>query len=406
MFSCGEGAWQISIDNKQNSMQINSEKKLKLIVLSRVVQHYRAPVYEKLSSAGQADLKVIYGPDFEGTKVVSTRSDFAFPKERMRSFRIRTRTINNAVLMPFTPFLIFKLIRENPQVLLSEGASNLLNAIQGFVYAKLFGKKFIWWSLGKLQYSDIDVKRKRINFLINWIERKSDAILTYSSVGKKYFQQIGVPPENIFVAVNVVDTDLLFKKIEKYNREEVYREFHEHTDFNILYVGGLDKGKRVDVLIKAYAALYKKYQDKVALHIVGKGDLMEELKQLTETLQCKNVHFHGQVIDRINKYFLGADVFVLPGLGGLAISEAMAHSLPVIVSVGDGCEVDLVDQTNGIIDPYLNEVSLYKYLDDLYTNPALLNSMKQASLKKVKERFNIREYLLNVQRAISHVVHK
>ncbi|WP_298741180.1 glycosyltransferase family 4 protein [uncultured Chitinophaga sp.] len=386
-------------------MQYCNERKLKLVVLSRVVQHYRAPVYEKLSLTGQANLKVIYGPDFEGTKVVSTSAKFAFPKERIRSVRIRSRTINNAVLMPFSPFLFFKLIREKPQVILSEGASNLLNALQGFVYAKLFRKKFIWWSLGKLQHTEFDVKRKRINFLINWIERKSDAILTYSSVGRKYFEQIGVPPENIFVAVNVVDTDRLFEKISQYNREEVYREFHRDADFNILYVGGLDKGKRVDVLIKAYAALYKKYGSKVALHIVGKGDLRDELQDLAVTLGCHNVHFHGQVVDGVTKYFLGADVFVLPGLGGLAISEAMAHGLPVIVSIGDGCEVDLVDQENGIRDPYLNEQSLYKYLDELYANPALLNSMKAASVEKVRKRFNIRQYLLTVQNAINHVVH-
>jgi glycosyltransferase involved in cell wall biosynthesis len=291
-------------------------------------------------------------------------------------------------------------------VIISEGASNLLNSLKGFFYAKLFGKKFIWWSLGKLQFTDFDIKRKRINFLINWIERKSDAILTYSSAGKEYFQHIGINSEKIFVAVNVIDTELSFEKMKKFDKEDVYREFHRDSDFNILYVGVLDKRKRIDVLIRSFARLSGKYGNKVALHIVGKGQLLDELKQLSEQLHCTNIHFHGQVIDGVSRYFLGADVFVLPGLGGMAISEAMAHGLPVIVSVGDGCERDLVDNSNGIIDPDLNEETLYRYLDAICADKMRLNAMKEASLRKIEERYNTREYLSNIQKAIAFVTNR
>jgi glycosyltransferase involved in cell wall biosynthesis len=387
-------------------MENRTVKKVKLVVLQRVIAHYRASMLQKLSSMGIADLKVIYGPDFEGTKVVSTKNTLLFPNEKVRSLKIRTRSINSAVLMHFSPFLFFKLIREKPSVIITEGASNLPNALQAFFYAKLFGKKFIWWSLGKLQYADFDIKRKRLNFLINWIERKSDAILTYSSVGKKYFQHIGIRPEKIFVAVNIIDTEQCFEKMKKFNKEDVYREFHRDSGFNILYVGVLDKEKRLDVLIRSFARLNEQYGNDVALHIVGKGELLDELKQLSEKLHCTNVHFHGQVIDGINKYFLGSDVFVLPGLGGMAISEAMAHGLPVIVSVGDGCEKDLVDHSNGVIDPYLNEETLYNYLHTLYKDKMRLNGMKEASLKKIQERYNTREYLSNIQKAIEFVIDK
>ncbi len=384
-------------------MEIADKKDQKLIVLYRVVQHWRAPIFEKLASSHPGNFKVIYGPDFEGTKVVSTRSNFAFSREKVPSIKIRARTANDKILMPFSPFLFFKLIRERPKVIISEGASNLLNAFQGFIYAKLFGKKFIWWSLGKLQYSDFDNKRKRINFLINWIERGSDAIITYSTIGKKYFQHIGVDPRRIFVAVNVIDTDLSFQKMQNINKQDVYREFHRDAAFVVLYVGALDPVKRVDMLMKAFSKLHAAHGNKVVLHIVGKGESLEELQQLAATLQCPVIKFHGQVIDDVNRFFLGSDVFVLPGLGGLAVSEAMVHGLPVIASVGDGCEMDLVDETNGVIDPYLNEDSLFKYLSDLYADTVKLNSMKEASLKKIKEQYNIKEYLLNIQRAVDYV---
>ena len=45
---------------------------------------------------------------------------------------------------------------------------------------------------------------------------------------------------------------------------------------------------------------------------------------------------------RETAHFAGADLFVLPGTGGLAVQEAMSYALPVIVAKGDGTQEDLV----------------------------------------------------------------
>ncbi len=44
----------------------------------------------------------------------------------------------------------------------------------------------------------------------------------------------------------------------------------------------------------------------------------------------------------LDSYFSSADLFVLPGTGGLAVQEAMSHGLPVIMGQGDGTNDDLV----------------------------------------------------------------
>ena len=49
----------------------------------------------------------------------------------------------------------------------------------------------------------------------------------------------------------------------------------------------------------------------------------------------------------LQPYFAAADLFVLPGTGGLAVQEAMAAGLPVIVAEGDGTQDDLVRPDNG-----------------------------------------------------------
>ena len=58
--------------------------------------------------------------------------------------------------------------------------------------------------------------------------------------------------------------------------------------------------------------------------------------------------FAGQIVDGVGPYFDGADLLVLPGTGGLALNEAMAHGLPLVSGYGDGSADDLVqDGVNG-----------------------------------------------------------
>ncbi|HEY6072779.1 MAG TPA: glycosyltransferase, partial [Anaerolineales bacterium] len=51
--------------------------------------------------------------------------------------------------------------------------------------------------------------------------------------------------------------------------------------------------------------------------------------------------------EELRPYFSAADLFVLPGTGGLAVQEAMSNALPVIVAQGDGTQDDLVRAGNG-----------------------------------------------------------
>jgi glycosyltransferase involved in cell wall biosynthesis len=94
---------------------------------------------------------------------------------------------------------------------------------------------------------------------------------------------------------------------------------------------------------------------------------------------------------------------VLPGLGGLAVSEAMVYGLPVIVSIGDGCEVDLVDESNGFRNPDLNEVDIFNYLEYLYLNPDKLQEMKQNSINKIRTTYNIEAYVERILDSFKYV---
>jgi glycosyltransferase involved in cell wall biosynthesis len=93
----------------------------------------------------------------------------------------------------------------------------------------------------------------------------------------------------------------------------------------------------------------------------------------------------------LKPYFMEADLFVLPGTGGLAVQEAMSYGLPVIVAQGDGTQDDLVRRENGwqIPPPSGNFDALLSTIKDALSDVARLRRMGEESYRIVKEEINI-----------------
>ncbi|MCB0750578.1 MAG: hypothetical protein KDC52_03805, partial [Ignavibacteriae bacterium] len=106
--------------------------KIKIIVLYRVIQEWRKPVFDRL--ANKYDLKVYYGPDFPNSKVVSTKKLIHFNTKKLYSLKFSKESSNGLIAMPFSPFLFFNLLIDKPDVIITEGASNLINATIAFLY--------------------------------------------------------------------------------------------------------------------------------------------------------------------------------------------------------------------------------------------------------------------------------
>lgn len=376
----------------------------KVVILYRVVQSWRLPVFNRLSDTENIDLTVLYGPDFKGTKVVSSKKKFNFKSQKLISFKLKGFSKNGLFAMPVSPFLFFKLIALNPNVVITECASNLFNALVGYIYCRIFNKKYIWWGLGTIKGRTHSRLRRLLNRLINHLERNADAVISYSSFGKEYFQSVGVSPDKVFVATNVIDTDLKKQEIQALDRAKIYQDAHKDASFVVLFVGALIAPKKVDMLLNAYAKLEANNKNDVKLIIVGDGPERQNLEHLAQKLHLKKIEFTGKVFDGVSQYFLAADIFILPGLGGLAVSEALVHGLPVIASIGDGCEQDLViTGLNGIIDDKLNVNTLAAYLQTLKDNPAKLSRMKQEAIKMIDEKHNINTYMTQILKSIAYV---
>lgn len=135
---------------------------------------------------------------------------------------------------------------------------------------------------------------------------------------------------------------------------EIYERYDIPTDKKIIsWLGRLDNEKHLDVLVKSFAKLAKKYDD-VHLLLVGSGNAESDLIDLVNKFDLVDqVTFTGLVSEE-DKYELHhvGDIFVVPSpneLQCLAMLEAMACGKPV-VAVDAGALPELVHHDeNGYI---------------------------------------------------------
>jgi glycosyltransferase involved in cell wall biosynthesis len=109
---------------------------------------------------------------------------------------------------------------------------------------------------------------------------------------------------------------------------------------------------------------------------------------------------HG---DELKPYFTEADLFVLPGTGGLAVQQAMSYGLPVIVAKGDGTQDDLVRPENGWQIPPGNYDALVSTLREALSDVERLRTMGDESYRIVVEEINVEKMVEAFVRALNSV---
>jgi glycosyltransferase involved in cell wall biosynthesis len=154
-----------------------------------------------------------------------------------------------------------------------------------------------------------------------------------------------------------------------------------------LFVGRLQVRKRVDALLHACAQLGSQPR----LVIVGDGPEREVLQAIAREVYPRTEFAGARHGAELAPYFKEADLFVLPGTGGLAIQEAMSYGLPVIVAQGDGTQDDLVRPENGWQIPPNDFGALLSTMKDALADVARLRRMGQESYRIVQKEINIQK---------------
>ena len=152
------------------------------------------------------------------------------------------------------------------------------------------------------------------------------------------------------------------------------------------------KWKRVDLLIDAFPKVIANHPD-AELVIVGDGPELDNLKkQAAERNLTDRIRFIGAVYNpkELGAYMNESTVYVLAGMGGLSINDAMTYGLPVVCSVCDSTERDLVtDGVNGLFFREGDAGSLSDKLNELFASPGRCAEMGRESERIIREKINI-----------------
>ncbi len=213
----------------------------------------------------------------------------------------------------------------------------------------------------------------------------------------------GVAREKIFVTRNSPDTDLLFGVK---NALENVPQILPRNPYRLLHVGRLVKWKRVDMLMRAFSRVRERWP-KAELLVIGTGPEEASLKKLGDDLNLgTSVTFTGGVYDprMLGQYYMASSLYVLAGMGGLSINEAMCFGLPVLCSVCDGTEKVLVREgVNGRYFRDGDEEDLHEKIIWCFEHAGELQQMGLKSLEIIRNEVNIRTVLDGYIRAFHYV---
>lgn len=360
------------------------EKPIRLAILQRVCAGYRTDLFAKIASAPNVDARLFIGADIPNTKVQNTSGI-----EGISFRKLKTRFVNVG-RRPFTWHvgLVDELRKFNPDVILCEGESHFIGYLQAIIYRIFFNRRVALMHWCFISLPGHPVRELRFGAVIKrFFRRFFDAFVLYSSYSKECLLQLGEPEEKTFVATNIgnVKKFLELSDSTAETRSEARKALKIPESFTVLYVGTLDRSKHPEMMLDLAKELNGRGYNFVLL---GSGPMLEELRERVARDNLANVFLPGRVAKELPLYYRSADALLIPGRGGIVISEAMAFGIPVIVHQADGTEYDLIqDKVTGI---HLKEANLNNFMDVLEflrNDQVQCNKMGMASRQLIETQF-------------------
>lgn len=344
----------------------------RLAVQQRVLPEYRVPFFETLAQGCAGGFSLFAGeprPD-EAIKTAASLSAGVLVPARNRHL------LGGRFYLCYQPGILRWLEQWQPDALVVEANSRYPNTRSAVRWMHARNRPVLGWGLGAPAITGAlagvrEMMRRR--FL-----SELDGLIAYSERGASEYRALGIPEERVFVAHNAAAP-----------RPDAPPPARGPLDgrATVLFVGRLQARKRLERLFVACAALPESVQPELV--VVGDGPEREWFEAQAQALYPRT-QFAGAVHgEALQPYFSRADLFVLPGTGGLAVQQAMAHALPVIVARGDGTQEDLVGPNNGWLIRPDDQGALEAALKEALADPQWLRQMGAESYRIAAEEINL-----------------
>lgn len=225
-----------------------------------------------------------------------------------------------------------------------------------------------------------------------------DYHLAYHSNAGKYALAYGADARQITVTHNTINESAI-KHLSKDEARRHIQSIHPKVDGRkvLLYVGAVLEEKRLPLI---FDALDRLNREDLVFILVGDGPYMPEIERLCRGRE--DVILTGKVVEGVGPYFDAADCFVLPGTGGLAINEAMAHGLPIVSGYADGSADDLVQSGENGYRLYANTpTEIAEKVSDILDHPAKALCFGEKSRALITGRLSFNSFINRVCEGIA-----
>ncbi|HET7011543.1 MAG TPA: glycosyltransferase family 4 protein [Anaerolineales bacterium] len=332
----------------------------------RVLPGYRATFIDRLAARCPDGLSVFAGDPRPEEVVVPAPGLETAQWHRGRNLHL----FGGALFLCLQPGLIRWLEDWNPRLLILEANPRYISNWDAAAWMRARGRPVLGWGLGVPARSGLG------RFAWRRFLKRLNGTIAYSQRGAREYTAAGVRADRVWVAPNAVTDSAEAAPDRRTPSEGAPR---------LIFVGRLQRRKRLDVLLAAASGL----RPAAEVWIVGDGPARRELEAEAAD-RGVSARFHGDVRGaQLDRLLDQADVFVLPGTGGLAVQQAMARGLPVIVAEGDGTQEDLVTTENGWLVPSGDVEALRQKLQTALSRRDRLLDMGRASRRLVVQRFNV-----------------
>ena len=348
----------------------------KVLIIQRVLTRYR---YELLQELAPQVLKlgfVTSQGEENGTLKTFIPDDQKYNNidiYKLKALKLNYKGESRGTSLFLYP-QVLKIIQKYDTIVL-EGTTNLFNNIYIIPLAKIMGKKIIWWDAG-YSLTVRTLKRKLIDKVVYPLIKMTDTQFAYSTKAKKYMENY-MGASNCQLLLNTINTEY-FESIKEEILENIKNKKIDPKKIKLLYVGAIEERKKIKDLIDIVIKNNQENSRQFHLTVVGSGEYLKYLKSYIADKNIDFVVFTGAIYDKekLKQYYFNADLFVLPGDGGLGILQSLLYGLPAVCTAADGTEEDYMDKKyilNNMED--LKDINIKDIVDFNYSD--LLNKVKK-----------------------------
>jgi L-malate glycosyltransferase len=297
----------------------------KVAIVWRYLADYRLPFYRYLKeylAQRDIELKLIYGSINGNGPTDDMR--IALPwADCVNHWGATIRGVE-VCWQPYGPHI------RDADLVIVEQANRLLLNYWLIAKRRFVQQKIAFWGHGRdLQTSARTIRNAWKRLFVTHV----DWWFAYTEQVKEELVKCGFPAERITNVQNAIDTAALLRARSEISDQQL-NTLKQHLGLGVgpigIYCGRIYKEKRIEFLLETCRRVREQIPS-FELIVIGSGE--EKDKVISAARNCQWLHYVGPKYgDERVPYFLVSDVFLMPGLVGLAVLDSFALEIPLITT--------------------------------------------------------------------------